>query len=80
MKKMKYSEYVSRLCIDSISFSSLFTNGPNRLECLSLASISSLMLFNDSFKSYEENEVFSEYVLKLCINNTFLFITYQWAQ
>jgi len=42
------------------------TNGPNKLDCLCVATLSSLVQYNTSLLgqivSYEENEVLCEYV------------------
>jgi hypothetical protein len=41
----KVCEYEPLGCTYNVSFSSYFTNGPNTLECLSLANLSSLVLY-----------------------------------
>jgi hypothetical protein len=53
-------KFTAKNYIQNTSFSSWLTNGPNKLECLSLASISRLVQHNTSllgtFISYEGDE------------------------
>jgi hypothetical protein len=69
--------------IDNILFSSKFMNGPIKLECLSIASLSSLVQCNTSlfgtFVSYEENEGLRIRSHRPYSQHFISFVIYEWA-